>query len=43
MLLEKPTSNAVGSLGEYVHATREHISVNDEQKLAAPHGIHNTP
>ena len=42
MLVEKPTSNAVGSLGEYVHAMREHISVNDEQKLAALHGIHNT-
>ena len=40
MLLEKPTSNAMGSCGEYARATREHISVNDEQKLAALPGIH---
>ena len=35
MLLEKPTSNAVRSCGEYARATRQHISVNDEQKIAA--------
>ena len=40
-LLLKSTSNAVGSWGEYAHATREHISVSDEQKLAALDGIHN--
>jgi hypothetical protein len=44
MLLEKPTSNAMGSWGESARATREreHISVNHKQKLAALHGIHDS-
>jgi hypothetical protein len=40
MLLEKSTSNAVGSWGESARATREYISVNDEQKIAALLGNH---
>jgi hypothetical protein len=40
MLLEKPTSNAVGAWGGYACAAREQISVNDELKIAAIRGVH---
>jgi hypothetical protein len=40
MLLEKPTSKAVGSWGGYARATREHTDASDEQKTATLHAIH---
>jgi hypothetical protein len=40
MLLEKSYFACGGLLGECARATREHISANDEQKIAAFHVVH---
>jgi hypothetical protein len=40
MLLEKSYLECGGLVGECARATQEHISVNDEQKIAALDGVH---
>jgi len=40
MLLEKPTSNWVGSWGGCARAKREHIGGRDEQKISMFHATH---
>ena len=39
MLLEKSCPEYSGLCGEYARAMRGHLSVKDDQKIAAPHGV----
>jgi hypothetical protein len=40
LLLEKSYLECGGFVGECARATQEHISVNDERKIGALHGVH---